>query len=403
MSIIYRLHDIIENILSQGGKIFVVGLAISWSFFLLVLLTGISLSFMKSYEEELYKYLPEMRISARSDKQESSFLFEEEDAFIAGIEVVAPIVESVETSKSRSCVLESDGKKLNIELIGVSDKSPSILRAEIVRGRLFTGNEGISMQKVAVINITADNDNNVKGLLGRYVSIAGNSFLVVGVVDDYVNKSQVYIPSSVYGVLFDSHESEGLVITLASKIRVSDIPVLKNSVANALVHKHGLRGEGGNYLKIDDYYSDIMQVRQVGGTITLVLTVLILLSLVSACVGLSNITSISLLERSREIGIRKALGATDRNLITMALSESVIVALVFAFIGGIIGLLSNLLVDRYIPLFIPQISGISLFSFDASFIVTLMTLIISVIAGIASGLVPVRRMIKKTAREIVSG
>ena len=125
MSIIYRLHDIIENILSQGGKIFVVGLAISWSFFLLVLLTGISLSFMKSYEEELYKYLPEMRISARSDKQESSFLFEEEDAFIAGIEVVAPIVESVETSKSRSCVLESDGKKLNIELIGVSDKSHS--------------------------------------------------------------------------------------------------------------------------------------------------------------------------------------------------------------------------------------------------------------------------------------
>ena len=61
MSISYRLHDIIENIMSQGGKIFEVGLAISWSFFLLVLLTGISLSFMKSYEEELYKYLPEMR------------------------------------------------------------------------------------------------------------------------------------------------------------------------------------------------------------------------------------------------------------------------------------------------------------------------------------------------------
>lgn len=112
--------------------------------------------------------------------------------------------------------------------------------------------------------------------------------------------------------------------------------------------------------------------------------------LVSGIVSISNIMFISINERTREFGVRMAMGATDRDIISLVLTESIIIAILF----GYVGMLSGIILTQAMAWGLKEIGGITFFENPTvDFTMMMISLLIMTIAGLLAGLFPARHVL----------
>ncbi len=136
-------------------------------------------------------------------------------------------------------------------------------------------------------------------------------------------------------------------------IRAADFNQIENTkvdIANAVRNVHRIHPLGKDDFQLDDFASFVEQAKSTGTTISLFLGVIGIVSLIVGGIGVMNIMLVSVTERTREIGIRMAIGATSWNIRLQFLVESMTLSCMGGFVGILLGIVFSLLVSKYMSL-----------------------------------------------------
>ncbi|MGZ4609054.1 MAG: ABC transporter permease [Actinomycetes bacterium] len=232
---------------------------------------------------------------------------------------------------------------------GVNENVPNVFDRKVVRGDYITAADVDTRRRIAVLGsavarrLFGDVDP-----LGRQVSIAGVRFRVVGVFAKVGSTfgvdrdAEVHIPVTAAQRLFGVSRIDGLAVKAPT---VDDIQPLQKRLVAALQDKY-----------TGEEFSAVTQTQILGtigrilGLLTLVLAAIAAISLLVGGVGVSNIMLVSVRERTREIGLRKALGARQRDILLQFLIEAVLLCVVGGLVGIGLGVGAALVVDALTPL-----------------------------------------------------
>ncbi|EOR25544.1 MULTISPECIES: ABC transporter permease [Clostridium] len=296
-------------------------------------------------------------------------------------------VESVEfqySSNSLGEFIQMDfrGKNINamikpVEEFDVSDE---------VFGRNLTNNDDLLNDRVIVVaeQTLKNNFDNIDELVGGIATINGIAFEVVGIkkappeeeISFFDMGGDIKIPKKTYDKYFSGLKKvEGLTITLKKdsdvKASIKEIENTLNSIEGNVIK--------GKYQIIDT--SGVVNL--LGGvlnTITMFIASVAGISLFIAGIGLMNMMYTSVSERTREIGIKRALGARKKDIRKEFLIEGIVITMV----GGVVGYILGIIIANIISMYFKLVITPSLFT-------SLLAIGISIIIGLASSFIPARK------------
>jgi len=237
-----------------------------------------------------------------------------------------------------------------------------------------------------------------RNAVGETVRIAGRPFEVIGVMDDKVQMSAyfapdrycVFIPYTSMSVLADTQYLDTLVIQTVNPLQQ---PKAIQQVREELARRIGFNAKDDRALNINDSVENSQAIAGITNGLKVVLGFIGVLTLAIGGIGIMNIMFVSVKERTREIGIRKALGARRREILWQFLIEG----LVITFMGGIVGvLMSWVMVWIFSPRpFLAELFDDMARSTDIHLVLSVELLAISsailMVVGIIAGFVPAFR------------
>ena len=278
---------------------------------------------------------------------------------------------------------------------------------EILTGRYFNEQEYLSAAPVCVIG--EEDAIRLFGsadILGKTIDVTiwGTeiSFRIIGVEQaekesmftfTYDNSPvSIYFPltvfAQIYGVGFDTYYQ---IYLMAED--VADTAAITTQVVDLLERRHQCYGEDiYQYESFSDYMGT---VNTVINTVTMLISLVAAISLVVGGIGVMNIMLVSVTERTREIGIRKALGAKTRSIMLQFLSESAIITMIGGLIGIVSGIAGAFLVAKIVASVNPKLA----FTPSVSIVTVLATTLFSSAIGLFFGIYPAKKAAKMSPIE----
>jgi putative ABC transport system permease protein len=267
------------------------------------------------------------------------------------------------------------------------------------QGILFGEEEIRARASVAVIGSEAKRELfGVQEALGETITLNGRKFRIVGVLADegqvaFLNfDKQIIIPYSTAQqyLLGISHFNRFI-------IKIDDPDNVARSVQDidlTLREMHDLDATEDADYQINTQQALVEQVSTILGTLTIFLASMVAIALVVGGIGIMNIMLVSVAERTREIGLRKAVGAKERDILLQFLLEAIILTL----LGGLIGVSAGIGLSVAATALINAVTELS-WTFVFPFAATLYSLAISVIVGLIFGIYPARLAARKSPME----
>jgi putative ABC transport system permease protein len=264
---------------------------------------------------------------------------------IDGVNMASPVVRGNAQFKYYNANMQSS-------IMGVTLTYLDIRNYEIDHGRSFTVGEVERSAQVAVLG--SDTVTELFGDLdpvGEEISIAGKSFLVLGVLkskgsqgpfnqDDLALIPYTTAMNRILGV--DHLDEVDLQIG-----EDADQTTIEDRIASLLRSRHRLRPEEEDDFRVRNMAEVIETAASVTGTFSLLLGSVAAISLVVGGIGIMNIMLVTVTERTREIGIRKAIGARERDVLIQFLLESMLMSSLGGVIGVVMGLGTAVLIARF--------------------------------------------------------
>jgi len=214
---------------------------------------------------------------------------------------------------------------------------------DIEYGRIFTEEENLGRKKVVVLgsDVPKELKTSPNGILNKEVLIAGNSYKVVGILEEEGSTGwqnpddELYVPLLTGSQrLFGTKNLDSLNVAIEKTANVDEVMM---TIERILRSQHDIGPGEDNDFRINDYsqYSDLR--RQATGIFTALIAGIAGISLVVGGIGVMNIMLVSVTERTREIGLRKALGATYKAIMLQFIIEAVLLCVIGGVIGVIMG------------------------------------------------------------------
>ena len=210
-------------------------------------------------------------------------------------------------------------------------------------GRIFTEEENLGRKKVVVLgsDVPKELKTSPNRILNKEVLIAGNSYKVIGILEEEGSTGwqnpddELYVPLLTGSQrLFGTKNLDSLNVAIEKTANVDEVMM---TIERILRSQHDIGPGEDNDFRINDYsqYSDLR--RQATGIFTALIAGIAGISLVVGGIGVMNIMLVSVTERTREIGLRKALGATYKAIMLQFIIEAVLLCVIGGVIGVIMG------------------------------------------------------------------
>jgi putative ABC transport system permease protein len=284
----------------------------------------------------------------------------------------------------------------NYRYIGVYPDYLAVENATVIQGRFINDNDLINSEKVTVIGQKVKLDLfKDKNPIGEQIVIDAITFKVVGVFTDPAGEreeSRVYLPLTTTQKAFGVGDKvSNLDFTLTKKETyeeaLAESTKFTEELGQLLRNKNTIAPDDESAIGINNSIKNAKQFYDLNLYIRLFFWWVGICTIIAGVVGVSNIMLIIVKERTKEIGIRKALGASPVSIIGMILHESIFITT----IAGFIGLLSSLLLLELVG---PQVTSDYFLNPEVDFSIALTTLILLVIAGALAGFFPAYRAAK---------
>jgi putative ABC transport system permease protein len=274
------------------------------------------------------------------------------EAIRSRIDTVKHVTASLQTIASAS----SEEKKSRIYLAAIDDEYTDFADIDLVHGRLFTEIEYTDGRPVVIIDkVGAQNLFGRENVVGESITLqSGGKLLhvtIIGVCESItsqmsslmatygVDASEARIPFFVYSPINTAQRIIAGKDRLTAFNIMATAPELANEAADAVVRLLELRhgNTDRDVYRTQDMASILKQINNIINILTIFISAVAAISLLVGGIGVMNIMLVSVTERTREIGIRKAIGATTVDIMLQFMTESVILTL----LGGIIGILAG--------------------------------------------------------------
>jgi putative ABC transport system permease protein len=305
-------------------------------------------------------------------------------ADVAAVAAV-PNIAAVAPELQRNGTVASGRQTATTSIIGTNASYPQVRAYEVWQGSFLTDLSVANELRVVVLGATvADNLKLGAQSVGSDITINGLPFRVIGILQPKGGTGaqdpddQVLIP---IGVMQKYFVGSGTIRTIGVSVAsVAAMSGAKTAIATALYQQHGLAATATADFSILDQAQLLATASSIAGTLALLLGGIASISLIVGGIGIMNIMLVSVRERTREIGIRKAVGARGRDILAQFLIE----ALTLSLLGGLIGVVLGLGVSALIG----QIAG---WGFAFSPVIVAVALLFSLAVGIVFGVWPARQ------------
>jgi len=309
--------------------------------------------------------------------------FDEKDASsvsrVAGVEYTVPLYMS--TVKA-----EAGGNETTAYLFGVNEDYFNLMNEEAEFGELFTKSDVSSKAKVAVIGskVAEELYGDDENAIGKTVRFEGMRIKVIGVVantGDSQHDTSIVIPyKTTFGSVNPDKTFWAIYVGVSSK---EDIESVKEEIKSVLSKRYS-----EDDFSITEQTEILSMINQIFDILNIVLVAIGSISLVVGGIGIMNIMYATVTERTKEIGVMRAIGATERDILLQFLTES----LILSVFGGLLGLIGASLTVLVVRIFFP--ASISLFA-------VIITFAISSGIGIFFGVFPARRAARLSPIEAI--
>lgn len=225
--------------------------------------------------------------------------------------------------------------------------------------------------------------------IGKYVNINGVAFKVVGVFEDEGGENEqeiLYIPISTAQLVYNGGETIHRLMFTIGDATLEESKVVEKEVREMIAQSHNFDPEDERAIRIWNTVETYQEIQSMFTGIRLFIWIIGVMTIIAGIVGISNIMTIVVKERTKEIGIRKALGATPRSIIGLILMESVLITAVSGYIGLVVGVGLIELISSILPPNTPFFKNP-----EVNFQVAITATAILVIAGAIAGVVPARK------------
>ena len=322
----------------------------SASIVLVVTVALTSKKFVISQIEAIGSNLVQVEMVQRQDRaQPLSYEMTLED--MEAIKASIPGVVEVAGSRELPMTVIAQGVERPVNLVGVTAGYQAIRRLVIMRGRYFDSADMEMRSKSCLITKQlAEKMFGTENPIGRPFRMGELTFTVIGVfrerVDTYglsdIQENSVIIPFSLMKYYTGV---EVIRLLSAQAVTAEDMPLVERQIAQLLRSRHPAEAE----YKVQTLTAILSAAKNISLALTILLILVAMIALLISGIGIMNIMLVTVKERTREIGIRKAIGAARREIMYQFLFESLVISGGGAVIGILIGLAIPVIAQFFLP------------------------------------------------------
>ncbi len=244
----------------------------------------------------------------------------------------------------------------NVQIAGVTPEVFTLRNVQINLGSLLTDQDDAIKNKVAVLGATTAEDLFGSGVnpVGQNIRINGTTFNVIGVTKSkggsgpFSQDDIVYVPlSTAQKLLFGVSHLSSIYVGAKNESLMS---AAQNQIGYYMLELHKKADSTAADFSISSQEDILQTITSVTGTFTSLLTGIAAISLIVGGIGIMNIMLVTVTERTTEVGLRKALGAKKKSIVTQFLIEAIILTFLGGLIGVSIGIIASYIITKAMSL-----------------------------------------------------
>lgn len=407
-----QFQEIFSTLKQNKLRTTLTGLSVSWGIFILIVLlgagNGLRNGVMENFQERAVNRVVlrtgTTAIPFRGLKSGRNLQFADKELDVIKNDVSESRLITPESSNSQTI---SKGQEFgSYQVRGVMPDYLGIERLEIraENGRFVNNLDIKNNNKVIVIDKKIEETLfKGKSALGEYVKVAQLMFKVVGVNTKKQGWGNpiAYIPFSTYQMIYNPSKKFGrITFTVEGLDTKADNETFNEELRKDVARSLSFDADDTQALNLYNSQEDYIQTQKIFSGITLFVGIIGIFTLIAGIVGVSNIMLVSVKERTREIGIRKAIGASPMSILKTIVLESILITAIFGYIGMIAGIglteLINFIMEQSAAAQVasegPQMSIFKDPTVNLGYV--LIATAILIVAGVVAGYLPAYKAVK---------
>lgn len=338
------------------------GFAVAWGIFMLIFLLGAGNGLINAQLQQSTRFLANsMRVfpgetskAYKGLKEGRSITLNDKDILISNktygqyIDDVGGRLEQYNVN-----INYGDNYVASQSLVGVAPTHPKIDKTELIAGRFINEIDMKEQRKNVVLSRSQAKElcKDYRSLVGKNVKISNLNFQVVGIYkdDESRNNTEAFIAYSTIKTIYAKGDDAGsLEFTIKNLKTQEDNEQFEKNYRASINNNHQAAPDDDRTIWLWNRYMDNIQMNQGIAIMQTALWIVGLFTLLSGIVGVSNIMLITVKERTREFGVRKAIGAKPWSILKLIITESIIITSFFGYIGMVCGVAANEIMDATI-------------------------------------------------------
>ena len=338
------------------------GFAVAWGIFMLIFLLGAGNGLINAQLQQSTRFLANsMRVfpgetskAYKGLKEGRSITLNDRDILISN-QTYGQYVDDVggRLEQYNVNINYGDNYVASQSLVGVAPTHPKIDKTELIAGRFINEIDMKDQRKNVVLSRSQAKElcKDYRSLVGKNVKISNLNFQVVGIYKDEEsrNNTEAFIAYSTIKTIYAKGDDAGsLEFTIKNLKTQEDNEQFEKNYRASINNNHQAAPDDDRTIWLWNRYMDNIQMNQGIAIMQTALWIVGLFTLLSGIVGVSNIMLITVKERTREFGVRKAIGAKPWSILKLIITESIIITSFFGYIGMVCGVAANEIMDATI-------------------------------------------------------
>ena len=338
------------------------GFAVAWGIFMLIFLLGAGNGLINAQLQQSTRFLANsMRVfpgetskAYKGLKEGRSITLNDRDILISN-QTYGQYVDDVggRLEQYNVNINYGDNYVASQSLVGVAPTHPKIDKTELIAGRFINEIDMKDQRKNVVLSRSQAKElcKDYRSLVGKNVKVNNLNFQVVGIYkdDESRNNTDAFIAYSTIKTIYAKGDDAGsLEFTIKNLKTQEDNEQFEKNYRASINNNHQAAPDDDRTIWLWNRYMDNIQMNQGIVIMQTALWIVGLFTLLSGIVGVSNIMLITVKERTREFGVRKAIGAKPWSILKLIITESIIITSFFGYIGMVCGVAANEIMDATI-------------------------------------------------------